>query len=116
MQQEARDFEILRDELNARIRELVPEAAEDTPSRPDEYRAPSPGEERTSERGTTEVPIFPTLQEVERDYIVRVLEAKQWRVSGPKGAARILGLNPSTLRSRMKKLRISRDISRKREI
>jgi transcriptional regulator with GAF, ATPase, and Fis domain len=45
-----------------------------------------------------------TLESVERQHILRVLEATDWRISGPKGAANILGLNPSTLRFRMKKL------------
>jgi transcriptional regulator with GAF, ATPase, and Fis domain len=51
---------------------------------------------------------------VEREYIVHVLKARNWRISGPRGAARTLGLNASTLRSRMKKLGIIRDMSRKR--
>lgn len=40
-----------------------------------------------------------TLTEAERDNIVGVLEDCGWRVEGPHGAARILGINPSTLRS-----------------
>jgi chemotaxis protein methyltransferase CheR len=47
-----------------------------------------------------------TLAEVERDYIIRVLEQVQWKVSGKKSAAEILGLNRSTLRARMRKLNI----------
>ena len=47
-----------------------------------------------------------TLNEVERDYIVRVLEQTHWRVSGQNGAAEILGFNRSTLRARMRKLGI----------
>ena len=49
-----------------------------------------------------------TLEEVEREYIVRILEDTGWRIEGPDGAARILGLNPSTLRTRMLKLGIQR--------
>lgn len=49
-----------------------------------------------------------TLEEAERNYIVQVLEETNWRVSGPKGAASILGINHSTLRSRMRKLGIRR--------
>lgn len=45
-----------------------------------------------------------TLDDVERMHIVRVLESNRWVVEGPDGAARRLGLNPSTLRSRMRKL------------
>jgi chemotaxis protein methyltransferase CheR len=47
-----------------------------------------------------------TLNEVERDYIVQVLEQTNWKVSGPNGAAEILGLNRSTLRARIRKLGI----------
>jgi len=47
-----------------------------------------------------------TLEAVERDHIVRVLEQTNWKVSGKNGAAEILGLNRSTLRARIKKLGI----------
>jgi chemotaxis protein methyltransferase CheR len=47
-----------------------------------------------------------TLNEVERDYIVRVLEQTHWKVSGKNGASEILGLDRSTLRARMRKLDI----------
>jgi transcriptional regulator with GAF, ATPase, and Fis domain len=47
-----------------------------------------------------------SLQEIETSHIVRVLEKTNWRIDGPKGAAMILKVNPSTLRSRMRKLRI----------
>ena len=49
-----------------------------------------------------------TLEALERDHIVRVLEHTNWRVSGEKGAAVILGLKPTTLEARMKKLGIER--------
>ena len=49
-----------------------------------------------------------TLQQLERDYIVRTLENTGWRIEGQYGAARILGLNPSTLRTRLLKLGIQR--------
>ncbi|HHE54591.1 MAG TPA: PAS domain S-box protein, partial [Caldithrix abyssi] len=48
------------------------------------------------------------LEEVERAHILKVLESTRWQVSGEKGAAKILGLNPNTLVSRMKKLNIHR--------
>ena len=47
-----------------------------------------------------------TLAEVEREYILRVLEEVQWKVSGQNSAAQILGLDRSTLRARMRKLNI----------
>jgi transcriptional regulator with GAF, ATPase, and Fis domain len=48
------------------------------------------------------------LQDIERDHILQVLEETRWKIEGPNGTAQILGLNPGTLRSRMKKLRIQR--------
>jgi formate hydrogenlyase transcriptional activator len=50
----------------------------------------------------------PSLQDTERRHIVSVLERTGWRVAGKSGAARILGLNHSTLFSKMKKLGIRR--------
>ena len=47
-----------------------------------------------------------SLADVEREYIVRVLEQTHWKVSGKNSAAEILGLNRSTLRARMRKLDI----------
>jgi len=49
-----------------------------------------------------------TLEEVEREYILRTLENTGWRIEGPNGAANLLGLNPSTLRTRMVKFGIQR--------
>ena len=49
-----------------------------------------------------------TLDEVERQHILEVLEETAWRVSGSRGAARILGLKRTTLESRMKRLGINR--------
>lgn len=48
------------------------------------------------------------LVEVERQHIHRALERSGWQISGSKGAARILQMNPSTLRSRMKKLSLQK--------
>jgi len=49
-----------------------------------------------------------TLIEVERRHIVRILEGCRWRIEGAGGSAQVLGLKPSTLRSRMLKLGIAR--------
>ncbi|MBI2205114.1 MAG: sigma 54-interacting transcriptional regulator [Candidatus Rokubacteria bacterium] len=49
-----------------------------------------------------------TLDEVERDHITAVLDLTGWRVSGAQGAATLLGLKPTTLEARMKKLGIQR--------
>jgi formate hydrogenlyase transcriptional activator len=48
------------------------------------------------------------LEDVERNHILAVLRETKWVIDGPKGAAVILGLHPNTLRSRLKKLGLSR--------
>ena len=48
------------------------------------------------------------LRLVEREHIVAVLEDANWKISGDSGAAAKLGIPPSTLRSKMKKLAILR--------
>ncbi|MEI6315709.1 MAG: helix-turn-helix domain-containing protein, partial [Syntrophus sp. (in: bacteria)] len=49
-----------------------------------------------------------TLEETERNQILRILSEARWRIEGKDGAAAILGLHPSTLRARMHKLGIVR--------
>ncbi len=49
-----------------------------------------------------------SLEEIERDHIKKVLRSVDWVISGDKGAAKVLGLNPSTLRFRMQKLGITK--------
>jgi transcriptional regulator with GAF, ATPase, and Fis domain len=62
-----------------------------------------------TELGTTEVSsALRSLEEVERQHIIDVLESAGWKLEGSDGAAALLGLKPSTLRSRMQKLDIRR--------
>jgi DNA-binding NtrC family response regulator len=49
-----------------------------------------------------------TLADFEREYIIKILNMTYWRVAGKEGAAKILGLHPETLRSKMRKLQISK--------
>jgi len=49
-----------------------------------------------------------TLEETERNQILKILSETRWRIEGKDGAAAILGLHPSTLRARMHKLEILR--------
>ncbi len=49
-----------------------------------------------------------SLQEIERDHIIRALEKTNWRIAGLKGATVILKLNSNTLRSRIRKLGIKK--------
>jgi len=49
-----------------------------------------------------------SLEEVEREHILRTLSETRWRISGPAGAAARLGMKRTTLQSRMRKLGIRR--------
>jgi transcriptional regulator with GAF, ATPase, and Fis domain len=60
---------------------------------------------------TTEAGGVRKLEDVERDHIRRALESCDWRVRGKGNAASLLGLNASTLYSRMKKMGIQRTTS-----
>ncbi len=55
--------------------------------------------------------VIDSLENVERQHIIRALTETRWVIHGKKGAAEILGINPSTLRSRMEKLRIKKSPS-----
>jgi transcriptional regulator with GAF, ATPase, and Fis domain len=48
------------------------------------------------------------LRALERENIARALERTDWKVSGAGGAAQMLGMNPSTLASRIRALGLSR--------
>jgi transcriptional regulator with GAF, ATPase, and Fis domain len=47
-----------------------------------------------------------TMEEMEREHIEKTLSATHWKVGGPSGAAALLGMKPTTLFFRMKKLAI----------
>jgi len=51
-----------------------------------------------------------TLDESQRQHILRTLKQTEWRISGPRGAARLLGIKRTTLQARMRKLGIKRPI------
>ena len=65
-------------------------------------------QEPTSASDSPAVRTAEEMLQLERDNILRALQASSWRVSGDGGAAGMLGINPSTLTSRMKSLGISR--------
>jgi formate hydrogenlyase transcriptional activator len=63
------------------------------------------GRDEWSRPGATPAPTrLRTMEEMERDYIAEVLQRAQGAIAGKGGAAELLGLPPSTLRNRMKKL------------
>jgi len=51
---------------------------------------------------------FKSLAEMELDYLLKVLNAKNWKIEGADGAAQTLCMHPNTLRGRMNKLGIKR--------
>jgi formate hydrogenlyase transcriptional activator len=51
-----------------------------------------------------------TLEEAERQHILRALRQTEWRIAGAKGAATLLGMKRTTLQARMRKLGIRRPI------
>ncbi len=59
--------------------------------------------ENSLQVGEQEAQHLKALVDLERDHILHVLEKTGWRIEGKKGAAALLGLNPSTLRGRMRK-------------
>jgi transcriptional regulator of acetoin/glycerol metabolism len=48
------------------------------------------------------------MKALERENLIRALQATDWRISGKDGAAKLLGLAPSTLNSRIKALGLTR--------
>ena len=61
-------------------------------------------------RPEKELDLSRTLEEIEKEYIIRVLDSTGWRIGGASGAALVLGLNSSTLRTRMLKLGIQKSV------
>jgi PAS domain S-box-containing protein len=59
--------------------------------------------------GNGPTPPLESLESNTRNHILAALEQTCWVIDGPRGAAKILGLHPNTLRSRMKKLGIVRE-------
>jgi formate hydrogenlyase transcriptional activator len=72
-------------------------------------RAPSGSEcEGEAAAGAGPTPPVESLESSTRNHILAALKQSGWVIDGPRGAAKILGLHPNTLRSRMKKLGIIR--------
>ncbi len=51
-----------------------------------------------------------TLEEAERQHILRALKQTQWRIAGTKGAATLLGMKRTTLQARMRRLGVRRPV------
>jgi transcriptional regulator with GAF, ATPase, and Fis domain len=64
--------------------------------------APSPEANHTESSLLTEVEV----RELERKNTLLALEMAEWRVSGPNGAAKLLGVKPTTLTDRIQKVKL----------
>ena len=75
---------------------------------PGDVRDDGDSQEHQPASASAPAPAGLPLEQVERQHILSTLKRSGWRIEGPNGAANLLRLNPSTLRSRMKKLGIER--------
>jgi transcriptional regulator with PAS, ATPase and Fis domain len=67
-----------------------------------------PSPQGSVQRGSAEILTERQMRQLEKDNIDAALERSGWRISGDGGAAQLLGLSPSTLKSRMKALDVRR--------
>jgi formate hydrogenlyase transcriptional activator len=51
-----------------------------------------------------------TLEDADRQHILRALRQTNWRIAGPQGAATLLGMKRTTLQARIRKLGIKRPV------
>ena len=71
--------------------------------------SPAPSAAPMASDNTTAMEVK-TLNELNRDYIRAVCERCRWKIHGAGNAAELLGINPNTLRARMKKLGVERPV------
>lgn len=101
----------LRDEvqaLRARLRLAGPTEEDGWVPGNLENSVVSPNQDRVSAPAARAILTRGDLRRLERENIRRALEASGWRVSGPRGAAALLGMKPTTLASRIRALGVAR--------
>ena len=86
----------------------VPEVSVNPPGGRGDHAVANAGASKNGHTAWPAPPSPTSIEEVERDHILMVLHRTRGLIEGPNGAARILELNPSTLRGRMRKLGINR--------
>jgi transcriptional regulator with GAF, ATPase, and Fis domain len=79
-------------------------AGQSAPAAQPSTKADSPAESAAQPKFLTEV----EMQRFERDNLLHALEAANWKIGGPDGAAELLGIKPTTLLSRMDKWGLKR--------
>jgi len=90
-------------ELRVPVNELKPDVFANT-----EGSAPTAADSSSSLASATSS--ISTLEDAERQHILRALRQTEWRIAGPKGAAVLLGMKRTTLQARMRKLGIRRPV------
>jgi transcriptional regulator with GAF, ATPase, and Fis domain len=91
--------------LSPRLAALSPLPQPDSPA---PQAAPAPSAVPPIAAASSDSVEMCTLEELERRHIQAVLERALWVIEGAEGAARLLDMSPSTIRSRMKRLGITR--------
>jgi formate hydrogenlyase transcriptional activator len=91
-------------ELRVTISELKPVTAAD------EAGADFSASSTSLTSSTSSAAVISTLEDAERQHILRALRQTEWRIAGTKGAAAILGMKRTTLQARMRKLGIRRPV------
>jgi formate hydrogenlyase transcriptional activator len=88
--------------------EVFASAPADRPQSANPPRPPGSENEGLAVSGARQAPPLESLEANTRNHILAALEQSSWIIDGPHGAAKVLALHPNTLRSRMKKLGITR--------
>ncbi len=71
-----------------------------------EFPTLSPINEAVSHESSVITKTFQSLDDLTKAHIINILKSVKGKISGPNGAAELLGINPNTLRSKMQKLKI----------
>jgi formate hydrogenlyase transcriptional activator len=95
-------------ELRVPVSELLSEPQQPSSPRVSYRTVVSPTADNSDEIATTAS--ISTLEEAEREHILRALQQTQWRIGGPRGAAALLDMKRTTLQARMRKLTIRRPV------
>ena len=81
--------------------------SENSSDRAFDLPSPKSKQEPNSKRNKDNAEPFQTFNEVTINYIIKALNRTNGKISGQDGAAELLGLNPSTLWSKIRKYRIN---------
>jgi formate hydrogenlyase transcriptional activator len=69
------------------------------------------GRDETMEQSTASQ----SLEQIEKEHILAIMERCHWKINGENGAAEVLAMHPNTLRSKMKRLGITRPMTKDTE-